>query len=181
MTLKEINDIAVVLLYSVMPIAFAVVASGIIIFIGWYITTLRYRRIIRIAIQNNKLKNEDLHIFLNKKYISYSSLNLVLKNLFEEELKKTRGDNHTNTLRDIINWYEEQEGLIELPKDIRANLEVIRKQTPESEHQINQLAASLKDLFITRQRRENRLRRFSYISGGVGIIGVLYGVIQSML
>ncbi|MFJ5498734.1 hypothetical protein ACIPUN_02175 [Pectobacterium sp. CHL-2024] len=180
MTLKEVNDIAVILLYSAIPIAFAVMASGIIIFIGWFITNLRYRKIISTSLNNNKLKKEDLHTFLNKGYISYRSLSLVLKHLFEEELKKTGIDNHADTLRDIINWYEEQEGLIDLPKDIRTNLEVIKKQTPETEYQISRLAASLKDLFITRERRENRLRRFSYISGGVGIIGVLYGVIQSI-
>ncbi|QTF09666.1 hypothetical protein HC231_18375 [Brenneria izadpanahii] len=88
MTLKEVNDIAVILLYSAIPIAFAVMASGIIIFIGWFITNLRYRKIISISLNNNKLKKEDLHTFLNKGYISYRSLSLVLKHLFEEELKK---------------------------------------------------------------------------------------------
>ncbi|CAI0965786.1 MULTISPECIES: hypothetical protein [Serratia] len=176
----ELVDIAKVVLVSILPIAGAAATSVIIFAIVTVTTSIHYKRTISIALQKNKLKNEDLHTFLNKKNITYRSLDHILKQLFEDSLKTSKSEHDiSEKLREIIHWFEEQEGLLELPKDVRTNLEVIQKQTPETKYQINRLASSLKELYRTHAQREARLRWFSYISGGIGIFGVFYGIFQS--
>ncbi|CAI1024125.1 Uncharacterised protein [Serratia proteamaculans] len=172
-------EIGRTILYVLMPFAglFTLIMMAQTIEIIYY--REHYKRTIINSIKKNTLKKEDLYIFLKKRDITYKPLDRILRQLFESSLKNEPTSVQTHQLRDLILWYEEQEGFTEIPRDVRENLEVIQKQSPEARYQVNRLATSLKDLYRTQAIRETRLRWFSYFSGTIGIIGVIYGVIQS--
>lgn len=176
-----LDNILYTILYSILPLSLSVVGAVIIVVIGSIFTLRHYKKLITLSLKNESLKKEDLYIFLKRGLITYRSLDNILRRLFENSLKTDPESENTEKLRELIVWFEEQEGFTELPKDVRRSLEDIQKQTPEVRLQINRLAESLKELYRTHSQREARLRLFSYISGAVGILGVIIGVVQSVI
>ncbi|MBH3017832.1 hypothetical protein [Serratia ureilytica] len=172
-------EIGRIILYAMMPFAglFALIIVARAMEIVYYRD--HYKKTITKSIKNNTLKNEDLYLFLKKRDVNYKPLDRVLRQLFESSLKDEFASEHTHRLRELILWFEEQEGFTEIPRDVREHLELIQKQNPDARYQVNRLATSLKDLYRTQSLREARLRWFSYLSGIIGIMGVIYGVLQS--
>ena len=174
----SVSNVIITILNTVLLIGVSFLVAQLIITVQTLLTQRHYKRIIEKTSKTGKLEKDDLYIFLNSKRISYKELDRVLRKVAENLLRGEKNETALQNIRGLIRWFEEQEGFIELPKEIRKNLERIKQQTPESEYLVNILAMSLKDIYLTKAVKEARQRRVNHIYGIIGVVGALLTIAQ---
>ncbi|MBH2647869.1 hypothetical protein [Serratia ureilytica] len=174
------TNIVISIVNSVVLIVFAFAAGIMLVAFQTYFTRRHYKKLIEKATKSGGLEKEDLHIFIKRKQITYIEIDKILRQLIEKKLEDSSGEQELKELRELTNWFEGQEGFIELPLNIRKNLEEIKKHSPETEYLINLLAMSLKDIYRTYAAKAAGQRRLNNIYGIIGIVGVILTIIQAL-
>lgn len=173
------SNVIISIFNTVLLVGVSFLVAQLIITVQTLLTQRHYKRIIERASKTGNLEKDDLHIFLNSKRISYKELDKILRKVAEDLLLDEKNETELQNIRVLISWFEEQEGFIEIPKNIRKNLETIKQQTPESEYLVNILAMSLKDIYRTQAVKAAGQRRINHLYGIIGIGGVIFAVIQA--
>ncbi|CAI1825691.1 Uncharacterised protein [Serratia marcescens] len=172
------SNVIISIFNTVLIIGVTFIVAHAIMIVQALSTQIYYKRIIETTSKTGGLEKDDLYIFLNSKRISYKELDRVLRKVAESLLRGEKNEAALQNIRGLIRWFEEQEGFIEIPENIRKNLESIKQQTPESEYLVNILAMSLKDIYRTQAVKEAGQRRVNHIYGIIGVVGAILTITQ---
>lgn len=98
-----------------------------------------------------------------------------LRRLLNKSLSREDGlEDSTDFIRSLLNEYKNSDPFYDLPKNIGVQLEGIQNNMDAKErNKIQQLNATLSDIFISKNNKDKNRRRFKYISGAIGITAAM--------
>ena len=140
----------------------------------------RFREQIRKSIIHDNLEINDIqHLHESWEQDRQSvlqSLRVMLATSLSEEDEELK--DKIDKIRELIDYHQEREPYSELPENISIQLHSISSKGEELEKQVNQLASSLTELYLTNRIELAKQKKYALMGIIIGAIGIAMSLLS---
>lgn len=134
----------------------------------------KYEAILKKAIKNDQLKNEDIYLLATRWFVRKNKIAKILTYILNDFINEEKCSAESLTkIRDLIEWHNAHDPYSDLPENIQLHLKHLQQQTPDNHPTLLSLAKSLSDIYVSNQKEKKKDRLLAWGGVIIGIAGVI--------
>lgn len=142
----------------------------------------RYESILKKAIKDGTLQNEDIYILAERWKIERVKISETLNFVFYSIMNSPTPDQQQLTrIRTLMAWHKTQDPYADLPENITLQLQTLNKLCSNSESEIHKLAISLGEFYISKKKGAKIEKMISRVSLFIGLVGTTFTIIYPFI